>query len=180
MDKVFSKFYRVDNSDRRQIGGTGLGLSIVYEIVKAHKGEISVESTLGEGSIFLIRFPLLKNIDEYKQTSGRVESGFSGSQASVRVVVVEDDVSHANLLRTELEESHFQVDVFERAEKALGFIRKERPDVLVVDLQLGKGNMTGWKLIDMVKKEEAIKSIPVLISSASDEKERGKRVGASE
>ncbi|MDF2959117.1 MAG: PhoR protein [Paenibacillus sp.] len=41
--KLFSKFFRVDNSDRRQIGGTGLGLAIVKEIVDAHRGSITFE-----------------------------------------------------------------------------------------------------------------------------------------
>lgn len=55
MDMLFTRFYRVDNSDRRKIGGTGLGLSIVKEIVEAHQGKVSVESTLGEGSTFTVR-----------------------------------------------------------------------------------------------------------------------------
>ncbi len=59
-DKVFDKFYRVDNDDRREIGGTGLGLSISKEIVEAHGGDIGVESTLGQGSLFYFSLPLTK------------------------------------------------------------------------------------------------------------------------
>lgn len=51
---LFTKFYRVDSSDRRQIGGTGLGLSIVKEILTVHNGDISVSSVLGKGSKFTI------------------------------------------------------------------------------------------------------------------------------
>lgn len=58
LPKLFSKFYRIDNSDRREIGGTGLGLAIVKEIVQAHNGNITVESEQGKGSTFTIRFPL--------------------------------------------------------------------------------------------------------------------------
>jgi signal transduction histidine kinase len=61
LDKLFARFYRVDNSDRRKIGGTGLGLSIVKEIVEAHHGKVLVESALGEGSIFTVQF------DGYKE-----------------------------------------------------------------------------------------------------------------
>ena len=57
MDKLFSKFYRVDNSDRRSIGGTGLGLAIVQKIMHAHEGEVQVESKFGKGSIFTLIFP---------------------------------------------------------------------------------------------------------------------------
>src|SRR5699024_6109647 len=58
MEKLFTKFYRVDNSDRRQIGGTGLGLAIVKEIMKGHGGDISAESKEGKGSTFTLSFPL--------------------------------------------------------------------------------------------------------------------------
>jgi signal transduction histidine kinase len=58
IDKVFEKFYRVDNSDRRSIGGTGLGLAIVKEIINVHSGEISVESQYGKGSTFTVSLPL--------------------------------------------------------------------------------------------------------------------------
>jgi signal transduction histidine kinase/HAMP domain-containing protein len=57
IQKLFTKFYRVDNSDRRKIGGTGLGLSIVQEIVNAHDGKISVASEYGKGSSFMVVFP---------------------------------------------------------------------------------------------------------------------------
>ena len=39
--------------------GTGLGLSLSYDIIKAHGGEIKVESTDGEGSLFIIQIPIL-------------------------------------------------------------------------------------------------------------------------
>jgi len=57
LPELFSKFYRVDNSDSRKIGGTGLGLAICQEIVRAHDGLIHVESTEGSGSIFTIELP---------------------------------------------------------------------------------------------------------------------------
>lgn len=57
MPHLFSKFYRVDNSDSRKIGGTGLGLSICKEIVRAHDGNIEVESILGEGTVFRVKLP---------------------------------------------------------------------------------------------------------------------------
>jgi len=49
---IFDEFYRVDNEINQQVKGTGLGLSLVKHIVEAHKGELSVESELGQGSTF--------------------------------------------------------------------------------------------------------------------------------
>ncbi|GFE56569.1 ATP-binding protein [Geobacter sp. AOG1] len=58
LERVFERFYRVDNTDRRSIGGTGLGLSLVREIVHAHQGRVWVESKPGEGSSFYIALPV--------------------------------------------------------------------------------------------------------------------------
>lgn len=57
-EKIFDKFYRIDNSDSRRIGGTGLGLALVKEIVEAHGGRVWVESAPGGGSTFWVSLPL--------------------------------------------------------------------------------------------------------------------------
>jgi two-component system sensor histidine kinase SenX3 len=57
IERVFERFYRVDQARSRQTGGTGLGLAIVRHVVANHHGSVEVESRLGEGSRFTLRFP---------------------------------------------------------------------------------------------------------------------------
>lgn len=57
--KIFNRFYRVDKARTREKGGNGLGLSIAQKLVDSYKGSISVESVVGQGSQFKMRFPLL-------------------------------------------------------------------------------------------------------------------------
>ncbi len=58
LPRLFERFYRVDPSRSRKVGGTGLGLAIVKHIAQAHDGWVTVDSTLGQGSIFTLHIPL--------------------------------------------------------------------------------------------------------------------------
>lgn len=58
LEKIFDRFYRINNTDRRAAGGTGLGLALVREIVVAHGGKVWVKSAPGKGSTFYVRLPL--------------------------------------------------------------------------------------------------------------------------
>jgi len=58
IDKIFSRFYRVDKTRDRDTGGTGLGLAISRSTVLLHNGSIRVSSKIGEGSTFVLRIPL--------------------------------------------------------------------------------------------------------------------------
>ena len=61
---VFERFYRVDKARSRKSGGSGLGLSIVRNMVERNGGRITVESTVGEGSLFTLSFPAFDTEDE--------------------------------------------------------------------------------------------------------------------
>ncbi|MEK8127326.1 ATP-binding protein [Paenibacillus filicis] len=57
-DKLFARFYRIDNSNKRKVGGTGSGLAVVKHIVSAHGGHIRCESEPSRGSVFTISLKL--------------------------------------------------------------------------------------------------------------------------
>lgn len=56
--RIFDLFYRGDRARKTDTGGMGLGLSICQRVIQGHNGELEVESTIGEGSTFIIRLPL--------------------------------------------------------------------------------------------------------------------------
>lgn len=62
--RIFERFYRVDRARSREMGGTGLGLAIVKHLARAHRGDVSVESTVAQGSTFIIELP----VEELKET----------------------------------------------------------------------------------------------------------------
>lgn len=64
LDRVFERFFRVDQARSRHTGGTGLGLSIVKHVVQNHGGDIRVWSQPGSGSTFTIRLPEATHLAE--------------------------------------------------------------------------------------------------------------------
>lgn len=62
---IFDRFYRGDKARNIESGGAGLGLSIVSKIIAAHHGKITVDSTLGEGTTFVIRLPSAPQTSPY-------------------------------------------------------------------------------------------------------------------
>ena len=60
LPRLFDRFYRIKSDRNRQTGGSGLGLAIAQAIAQAHNSQIQVQSTIGQGSTFSVRFPILR------------------------------------------------------------------------------------------------------------------------
>ena len=69
IDRVFERFYRVDQARSRETGGTGLGLAIVRHVAHNHGGDVSVRSREGQGSEFSLRIPITGLSDAGEVTS---------------------------------------------------------------------------------------------------------------
>lgn len=169
--KLFNKFYRVDNSDRREIGGTGLGLAIVKEILHQHNGEIAVESRLGEGSTFTMSLPLYET-----PASSDMDTDCSDGQSAPVIMLVENDHNLSQMLRDELLGTGFRVELYTEGRKALERLQERKPDLIVLDLLLEAG-IDGWDVIEHMKKSAELTNTPIIISSAFEEKDRAAQWG---
>src|SRR5207253_5042727 len=69
LDRLFERFYRVDRARSRELGGTGLGLAIVKHLSRAHGGEVTVKSRVGEGTRFTIELPPAKTAEDTQRAS---------------------------------------------------------------------------------------------------------------
>ncbi|WP_079478205.1 ATP-binding protein [Halobacillus salinus] len=161
LPKLFTKFHRIDNSSQRKIGGTGLGLAISKEIAESHQGRITVHSEPGVGSVFSVILPL------YEPRKGDTKK----SDHLPQVVLIEDDRTLSNLIEDELEDVAIKVSQYNEGASVLQSLPDMKPDAFIVDLTLAD-QVSGWDIIEAIKKQNHLKDVPIFISSALSESER--------
>lgn len=176
--QLFSKFYRVDNTDRREIGGTGLGLAISREIIEAHGGKIWLDSELGHGSTFTFTLPV-KHSNPHKLLGlPQIAQNLPRLTNSRTVLIVEDNASLGRLIGTHLEEGGFYYELVPSAEQAMQLLEQAKilPATIVLDISLA-GSMDGWDLLIYLKTSPHLATIPVIISTVQDNRVRGLNLG---
>ncbi len=124
--------------------GTGLGLSVVYGIVTRHGADLEVQSQLGQGSTFVIRFPLAG--EGMVETAARPPAT---SNRKGRVLVIDDEREVADVLGDVLRRDGHEVVVCADGEAGLALVEREAFDLVITDL--GMPGLSGWEVARLVK-----------------------------
>ncbi len=145
MKHIFEPFFTT-----KEVGkGTGMGLAMAYGVVENHGGFITVTSSPGKGSCFIIHLP----ISERKPEGGKEEMGESLSleKSKVRILVVEDDRAIRTFTKKSLEDIGYEVLEAVDGLEALEIFERERDnlDLILLDLILPKLN--GLEVFKRVK-----------------------------
>ena len=184
IDKLFSKFYRVDNSDRRSIGGTGLGLAISREIVEAHGGHVWVRSKEGIGSTFFFTVHAAARDGNNPAPVTPIAASTPppaptpvAHSDTPTVLIVEDDASLGGLIGTYLEEAGYSYQLVTSAPAALDALKSFSPVAIVVDIVL-PGETDGWDLLIQLKNHPLLARVPIIISTVLDNRLSGTQLGA--
>lgn len=164
--RIFEVYQQVGSAEGKQ-KGTGLGLAITKRLVELHGGTIRLESAPGQGSTFTVRLP----------GASPIEAGPEGADASrPLVLVIEDDLRAAELIRAHLTEGGYRVVLVATGHAGLGAARRLQPHAITLDL--GLPDMDGWEVIYRLKREPGTQGIPVLVVSAKERGELGLSLGA--
>ena len=142
LPRIFEMFTQADSSLHRSQGGLGLGLALVRSLVDQHHGNVTATSAgIGQGSEFVVRFPLAR-----AGVAGVPDSGGTSAtgEATRRVLVVDDALDSRESLRVLLEVYGNQVHCAEDAATALAIAEQWSPDVVIVDI--GLPDIDGYEL----------------------------------
>jgi len=184
---IFEAFQQADGSTKRKYGGTGLGLSISRELAKLLNGQITLKSTVGEGSSFTLTIPISgtatlpmqkveipaaepvqpKAVDPY--ISSVIPEDVPDDRDNLGdtnkiILIVEDDTHFAKSLLQFTRERGYKGIVSVRGDHALNLAMVYKPVGILLDIQLPV--KSGWEVMEELKTNPQTKHIPVHIMSS--------------
>ncbi|NBC03454.1 MAG: response regulator [Bacteroidetes bacterium] len=189
LDKIFDRFYRGKDSTNKNKEGSGIGLALAKELVTLHKGTISVESKVGQGTCFIITLPLGKahlkedeimsesmihseqddsQLPEHqtlKKSALKTDAVDTGEdkEEMPQVLVVEDNDDMRQYIRQILQSRYQVVEAFDGSEGLEKAVEKV-PDLVISDVMMP--GMDGMELCEKLKNDERTSHIPVVLLTA--------------
>ena len=174
INHIFDEFRQADGSTSRRFGGTGLGLAIAKKYANLLGGAITVNSTPGKGSEFMLTLPLrysAENRIPAAETPARPRPAAvlppspPESGPSVKTILLVEDSEPAIIqIKDFLEESGYRILVARDGGEALGIITQTIPDAMILDLMMP--GMDGFEVLKTLREAESTAHIPVLILTA--------------
>ena len=157
LPRIFDLFTQADRSLDRSQGGLGIGLCLVQRLVEMHRGMVAAQSTLGNGSEFVVRLPVVPDsaLSLAPNTAMPLLAG-----ESLRVLVVEDNLDAAETLTMLLESSGHGVRTANDGLAALQAALEYRPHVVL--LGIGMPGMDGYAVAKQLREQPVLANVVVL------------------
>jgi len=182
MEKLFQEFSQADATTSRQFGGTGLGLAITRRLCRMMGGDVTVTSELGKGSTFTIRLPAegaragAPAAPPAAPARPAVATAHKGANGKT-IMVVDDDATARELISRYLLEAGFEVACASSGVEALKMARELKPVAMTLDVVMPE--LDGWTVLSALKGDPDLASIPVVMVTITDEKQRAFALGAA-
>jgi PAS domain S-box-containing protein len=145
---IFDLFTQAERSLDRSQGGLGIGLSLVQRLVEMHRGRVEVNSSLGRGSEFVVRLPVVLTAAPLPSPTPRMPTP---AGASLRVLVVDDSVDAAQSLAMLLESAGHDVQTAHDGPATLEAALDYRPSVVLLDI--GLPGMNGFEVAKRLRQQ---------------------------
>ncbi len=159
LEKAMDPFFTTKETGR----GTGLGLSMVFSTVKAHRGQMTIQSEPGQGTLVILRFPTCEQEPAVQPTEPAKSQDPRPSPRSLKVLLVDDDELIQISCQASLEAlGHTAVDIARSGEEALDVLEAGlEPDLVILDMNMpglgGTGTLPRLRMLHP--------KVPVLLST---------------
>lgn len=199
IEKIFDRFYQIDNSGQGHNFGTGIGLNLSRSLVELQHGVIFAQNRRNKpGSEFVVRLPLghahlnesekeesqlhtsvfpkrkIFSLEEFDQFENPEKPG-THPRTKYKVLIVDDEKDIRQYLKNELSKD-YQIYEAENGKKALDFILATNPDLVISDVMMPE--MDGFELCRQIKSTFETSHIPViLLTSLSDKSKQLEGLG---
>lgn len=205
LDKIFDRFFQVDDSIQRAYGGSGIGLALVKELVDLHKWEISVTSEMDEGTEFILKIPMR---DDYLDENQKLKSEFlnesrvifeennsserneigkldeieeDGLSNNKPTILIVEDSSDARLYLIDLLKSDYTLFEAVNGKEGIIIAMEKIPDLIISDVMMPE--MDGMEFCRKIKSDFLTSHIPVIMltaKAAGESKIQGLETGADD
>ena len=148
IEKLFTKFERLDIEKNTTTEGTGLGLAITKSLIEMMGGRINVQSNFGVGSMFMVRIPqkiskLENRIIEVKKESNNHEYN------EKKILIVDDNNLNIKVATRALSSFNFVIDTATSGEECLNKVKETKYDLILMDIMMP--NMSGETTLQKLK-----------------------------
>lgn len=167
-EKIFAEFTRLPGAEKRE--GFGLGLSITHKLISLMGGEITLESTPGEGSSFTISLPLPFVADQtvLNEMHYEVETNVASFEGrSVSCLIIDDDLFQLVLMEEILKQNHIEVTSCINPNAVVELLKEKDFDIIISDIQMP--GMDGYSLVQEIRASgvKNAETIPIVALSAT-------------
>ena len=173
VEKLFTRFQRLDMTRNSTVEGTGLGLVITRRLLEMMGGSISVESEYGKGSVFTVTIPqriaspeplgaFRKRLAEEAAEGAPRRGSFRAPGA--RLLVVDDTRMNLTVTVGLLKDSGMRIDTAESGEEALALAGKQVYDLILMDQRMP--GMDGTETLHRLREEGKNRETPVICLTA--------------
>lgn len=190
LGSIFERYNRILDENSEQVTGAGIGLALVKELVQAHKGKISIQSKLGEGTTIVIILPIIGevNANQINLHSNNeivaMELMSLSNQASIQseqseksqdtdgnkstILVIEDNSDMRQYICNSITDE-YQVLTAINGKQGVRLAIEEVPDLIISDIMMPE--MDGYQATNAIRKNEITNHIPIILLTARGDRE---------
>jgi CheY-like chemotaxis protein len=171
MPRIFTLFTQAERSSARSQGGLGIGLALVQRLVEMHEGRVDVTSTLGRGSEFVVRLPVVRAAVVEPPSVSVIDARPDG--IALRILVVDDNVDSAESLAMLMKVLGHDVGIAHDGPTALEAALEYRPSVVLLDI--GLPGFDGYEVAKRIQRQPSLDSV-VLVAMTGYGKESDRQL----